>query len=209
MKKIIFSAILAFLVAFNMNAQEQEEATFDDDYNKWQVRVRAVAVAPSPYFYDAINGFNPDISTAFAPEIDITHFLSKKISLELMLTTSKHDVEIKDGPDLGSISILPPTLSLQYHFYLNDFKPYIGTGLSYALFYGEDAGDLNSIDYKDALGYVLQAGIDYNLNDKWFINLDFKKMYLKTEITPDNDSTLTSEANLDPIIAGIGIGMKF
>jgi outer membrane protein len=126
-----------------------------------------------------------------------------------MLTTSKHDVEIKDVSDLGSISMLPPTLSLQYHFYADDFKPYIGTGLSYAIFYGEDSGDLDSIAYKNALGYALQAGIDYNINDKWFINLDFKKIFLKTEVTPNNDSTLRSEANLDPIIAGIGVGMKF
>lgn len=213
MKKIIFSAILACLFVFNVQAQDEttsnDETTLSDDYSKWQVRVRAIAVAPAPYFYDAINGFEPEISTTYAPEVDITYFLSKKISLELILATTKHDVEIEDGADLGSVSILPPTLSLQYHFYLDDFKPYIGAGLNYTIFYGEDAGDLESIEYENAVGYALQGGVDYNLNDKWFLNLDFKKIFLKTEITPNNDDTNKVETNLDPLIIGFGVGMKF
>jgi outer membrane protein len=208
MKKIILSTVLASFFVLNAQAQE-EETQLDTDYNKWQLRVRAVAVAPAPYFYDAISGFDPDISTAFAPEVDITYFLSKNIALEFMITTSKHDVEIKDVSNLGSVSLLPPTLSLQYHFDLNNFKPYVGTGLNYTIFYGEDAGDLDAISYKNEIGYALQAGIDYNLNDKWFINLDLKKIFLKTEVTANNDNTSTVEANLDPLIMGFGVGMKF
>ncbi|WP_435412620.1 OmpW/AlkL family protein [Psychroserpens mesophilus] len=207
MKKLIFSTVLASLFIFN--AQAQEEDIPDDDYSKWQLRIRAIAVSPAPYFYDAISGFKPDISTAFAPEVDITYFLSKNIALELMLTTSNHDVEIKDEANLGSVSLLPPTLSLQYHFDLDDFKPYIGAGLNYTIFYGEDAGDLDAISYKNEIGYALQAGIDYNLNDKWFINLDLKKIFLKTEVTPNNDNASKVEANLDPLIMGFGVGMKF
>lgn len=207
MKKLIFSTVLACLFMFN--AQAQEEKMSEDTYNKWQLRVRAVAVAPAPYFYDAINGFDPDISTAFAPEVDITYFMSKNIALELMLTSSKHDVEIKDVANLGSVSLLPPTLSLQYHVYLNDFKPYIGAGLNYTIFYGEEPGDLDAIAYKNEVGYALQAGIDYNINEKWFINLDLKKIFLKTQVTPNNDNRNTVEANLDPLVMGFGVGMKF
>ncbi len=215
MKKILLSTLITCLFVFNVNAQdvvetsEEEVNTYTEAENKWQLRLRATAVAPAPYFYDNINGFDPDISTSFAPEIDITYFLSKRIALELMLTTSKHDVEIEDGADLGSVSFLPPTLSLQYHFYADDFKPYIGAGINYTIFYGEDSGDLDKIEYKNQVGYGLQAGVDYNLNEKWFINLDFKKLFLKTEVTANDDDTSTVEANLDPLFIGFGVGMKF
>lgn len=207
MKKIIFSTIIACLFVFNVQAQEQ--AQLDTNYDKWQLRVRAVALTPSPYFFDAISGFDPDISTGYAPEVDITYFLSKKIAIELMVTTTTHDVEIEDGQNLGSVSLIPPTLSLQYHFYHKNFKPYIGAGLNYTIFYGEEAGDLDAISYENELGYVLQAGIDYNLSDKWFINLDFKKIFLKTEVTPNNDATSTALTNFDPLVMGFGVGMKF
>ncbi|WP_456440500.1 OmpW/AlkL family protein [Psychroserpens sp.] len=214
MKKIIFSAILAFLCVFSTQAQDvttsNNEAVSSDDYSKWQVRVRAVALVPAPYFYDSVKGIDPDISTSFAPEIDITYFLSKRIALELMLTTTKHDVEIKgSGTDIGSISFLPPGLSLQYHFLSEKFKPYVGAGLNYFIFYGEDAGDIDSIEYKNTLGYSLQAGVDYALTDKWFINLDFKKIFVNTEVTINNNSNADNEANLDPFVFGFGVGRKF
>ncbi|MBR9846266.1 MAG: OmpW family protein [Algicola sp.] len=207
MKRFILSAVFACLFVFS--AQAQEDAMPDDNYSKWQLRVRAVAVAPEPYFFDAISGFDPEFSTEFAPEVDISYFLSKNIAVELMFTTSTHDVEVEDVVSLGSVSLLPPTLTLQYHARLGNFKPYIGAGLNYTIFYGEEAGDLDAISYENEIGYVLQAGIDYNLSDKWFINLDFKKIFLKTEITPNNDNTSTVEANLDPLIMGFGVGMKF
>ena len=207
MKNFIFSAVFACLFVFS--AQGQEDAMPDDNYNKWQLRVRAVAVAPEPYFFDAISGFDPEFSTEFAPEVDISYFLSKNIAVELMFTTSTHDVEVEDVLSLGSVSLMPPTLTLQYHARLGNFKPYIGAGLNYTIFYGEEAGDLDAISYENEIGYVLQAGIDYNLSDKWFINLDLKKIFLKTEITPNNDSASAVEANLDPLIMGFGVGMKF
>lgn len=207
MKNIIFSTIIACL--FISNVQAQEKSQLDTDYNKWQLRIRAISLTPSPYFFDTINGFNPDISTAYAPEIDITYFFSRNMAVELMLTTTKHDVQVEDVADLGSVSLLPPTLTLQYHFRLGDFKPYIGSGLNYTMFYGEEAGDLDTISYKNEIGYVLQAGIDYSLSDKWFINVDFKKIFLRTEVTPNNDSDSMVETNLDPIILGFGVGMKF
>lgn len=215
MKKILLSALITCLFVFNVNAQEEENTTQEEvntykkALNKWQLRVRAIAVSPSPYFYDAISGFEAEYSTAFAPEVDITFFMSRNMAFELMLATTKHEVELDNGADLGEVSLIPPTLSLQYHFFLDDFKPYIGAGIAYTIFYGEDAGDLDDIEYKNDFGYSIQAGVDYNLNDKWFLNLDFKKMFLKTEITPNNDNSSTVEANLDPLFLGFGVGMKF
>lgn len=207
MKKIIFTLVMTSLFTLtNVNAQETN-SNDDTAYNKWQARFRIVAVSPSPD--DDIDGADVDISTTFVPEVDFTYFFNKHLAAELILATTKHDVEIENGADLGNVWLLPPTLNLQYHFYANDFKPYVGAGLNYTIFYGEDAGDLEDIDYDNSVGFSLQTGVDYNLNDKWFLNFDIKKLFLKTDVTINNDSSNKAEVEINPLIVGFGVGLKF
>ena len=206
MKNLLLFALLIGLT-FNLNAQDTDAT---DDYNRWQARLRLISVVPSPG--DDIDGADVDLSTAFVPELDFTYFFSKNWAAELILGTAKHDVDLNiDGggsADLGHVWLLPPTLNLQYHFYADDFKPYVGAGINYTIFYGVDEGDLDDIEYDNALGFSLQAGLDYNLNDKWFLNLDIKKLFLKTDVTVNGDPD-TSEVNIAPLIIGLGVGMKF
>ena len=210
MKKIIFSAIICFAFIFNAQAQDKEEVIYNENYSDWQVKVRGLYVSPAPYFYRNVDAIEVDISTTFAPELGFAYFFSRKMSAELMVNTSTHDVEVEGGSNLGSITLISPTLSLLHHLYIDEkWKPYIGAGLNYTAYTNEDAGDLTSIEYKNELGYVIQAGLDYRINDKWFINLDFRKIYLKTEVTGDNNTDQTAEVNVDPIIFGFGIGRNF
>jgi outer membrane protein len=204
MKKIIFSTILTCLFVFN--TQAQDETISNDDYSKWQARFRIISVIPSPG--DDIVGADIDISTTFVPELDFTYFFTKNISAELILATTKHDVEIENGADLGHVWLLPPTLSFQYHFYADKFKPYVGAGINYTLFYGIDEGDLEDIDYENTIGFSLQTGLDYSLNEKWFLNLDIKKIFLKTDVTVNN-SPEDVEVEINPLVIGVGFGMKF
>ncbi|WP_299224239.1 OmpW family outer membrane protein [uncultured Psychroserpens sp.] len=205
MKKIIFSVLASCLFLFN--AQAQDEVKSDGDYSKWQARFRLIAVVPSPG--DDIDGADVDISTTFVPELDFSYFLNRNLALELILATTKHEVEIENGADLGYVWLLPPTLNFQYHFYAEDFKPYVGAGINYTIFYSADPGDLNAIDYENTVGFSLQAGVDYNLNDKWFLNLDIKKLLLKTDVTPNNDSASKAEVEINPLVVGLGLGLKF
>jgi outer membrane protein len=207
MKKIIFALLMTGLFSLkNVNAQEAE-STDDTSYSKWQARFRVIAVVPSPD--DDIDGADVDISTTFVPEVDFTYFFNKNISAELILATTKHDVEIENGADLGYVWLLPPTLNFQYNFYVDKFKPYVGAGLNYTIFYGEDPGDVDDIDYDSAVGFSLQTGVDYNLNDKWFLNLDIKKLFLKTDVTLNGDSANKAEVEINPLVVGFGFGMKF
>ncbi|WP_299335547.1 OmpW family outer membrane protein [uncultured Psychroserpens sp.] len=206
MKKIIFALVMTGLFSMvNVNAQE---TTSNDnaDFSKWQARFRVIAVVPSPD--DDIDGADVDISTTFVPEVDFTYFFNKNLAAELILATTKHEVEIENGPDLGYVWLLPPTLNLQYHFYADDFKPYVGAGINYTIFYGEDAGDAEDIDYENSVGFSLQAGLDYNLNDKWFLNLDVKKLFLNTDVTVNNDSE-SVKVDINPLVVGLGVGLKF
>ncbi|MEY8848686.1 OmpW family protein [Psychroserpens sp. XS_ASV72] len=202
MKKLFLGLILFGLAIFNVQAQDDTQS---DDFSKWQARFRIISIVPSPD--DDIDGADVDISTAFVPELDFTYFFNKNLAAELILGTAKHNVEIENGADLGHVWLLPPTLNLQYHFYADGFKPYVGAGVNYTIFYGADAGDLDDIEYDSAIGFSLQAGLDYDLNDKWFLNLDIKKLFLKTDVTVNK--TAEAEVNIDPLIIGLGVGMKF
>lgn len=208
MKKTILTLLLASFAFSFINAQENEN-TKNQDYSKWQARFRVIAVVPSAG--DDIDDADVTISTAFVPELDFTYFFSKNIAAELILGTTKHNVEVEDADvDLGHVWLLPPTLNLQYHFYAGDFKPYIGAGINYTFFYGIDDGDTAGMEYDNSFGFSFQAGLDYNLNDKWFLNLDLKKLLLSTDVDVDTgEGVLPVEVDIDPLIIGLGIGMKF
>ena len=143
MRRFVFTTIAALLLSFSFQAQEIDR-TLD---NPWQFRLRGVVVSPDEKASIETIGGDADISTTVIPELDITYFFNKNWSLELILGTTEHDVEAigtaAGNIDLGSVWLLPPTLTLQYHLTsLGNFKPYVGAGLNYTIFYGVEEGSV-------------------------------------------------------------------
>lgn len=176
------------------------------------VRARALWVAPDESASTTIGG-DVDVSNDFVPEIDFTYFVTDNIALELIAATTQHDVShTPTGINLGEVSLLPPTLTLQYHFMPKErFSPYIGAGLNYTFFYDEDpaAGSaVTSIDYENSIGYALQAGVDYAVADNWYVNFDVKKIFLSTDVSM-NGGAITADVDLDPWLVGAGVGYRF
>lgn len=205
MKKRLLSIIVIALISINAIAQEES-----NDFNKWQARLRVIAIIPD--VDDDLNAAKVDVSTAVVPELDFTYFFDENWAAELILATAKHnvDVDLGTGIDLGHVWILPPTLSLQYHFTGGTVKPYLGAGINYTFFYGIDEGDVDAMDYEDAVGFSMQGGLDFDLNDYWFLNVDLKKLLLKTDVEVDTgEGVIPVEVDLNPWIIGVGIGVKF
>ena len=75
------------------------------------------------------------------PEIDFSYYFTKNIAAELILALgTRHDVSTSskgaalDSTGLGSVNLLPPTLTAQWHFMPDQtFDPYLGAGLAYVL----------------------------------------------------------------------------
>ena len=67
------------------------------------------------------------------------------------------------------------------------------------------------IDYKTAIGFSLQAGVDLITNETSYVNIDIKKLFLDTSVTIDAGANgiVGADVNLNPWIIGIGVGMKF
>ncbi len=208
--KQFFLAIL-FILLFAGTTYSQ-----DDNSSKWLIRARGVWVSPSES--DNLDGAKVNVSDTFIPELDFTYFLNKNMALELILGTSKHDVDVDGILDLGHVWLLPPTLTFQYHLPMGNFKPYVGVGLNYTFFYGEESGDAVDMSYDNAFGYAFQLGADYFLNDRWFINVDLKKILLSTDVEvklpnlakgySPSHTTLPVEVDLDPLLFGVGVGYR-
>ncbi|WJJ99107.1 OmpW/AlkL family protein [Elizabethkingia anophelis] len=181
----------------------------------WQVRLRGISVQPNEKSTIDVIGGNANVSNSYIPEVDFTYFFNKNIAAELILGTTKHNVNAENtslgNVNLGSVWLLPPTLTLQYHFYpTKTIKPYVGAGINYTFFYSSKPGDVTHVDYKNNAGIALQGGIDYMINDKFFINFDMKKIFLKTDVTVDAAGTnIPAKVTLDPFLWGFGVGMKF
>lgn len=82
------------------------------------------------------------VDDQWIPEIDFSYYFTKNIAAELILATgTRHDVKTSSAGallttnKLGSVNLLPPTLTLQWHFMPDQsFDPYVGAGVNYTYF---------------------------------------------------------------------------
>ena len=205
-----------------------------EDDNPWMVRGRVIAVLPDEGANLTVaNAALPggvDIGDQYVPELDITYFFNDNIAAELILGVTPHDVKatnvtvagvLDDATiDLGDVWLLPPTLTLQYHFDTGSaFKPYVGAGVNATFFFNEDKGPTaDSIDYDNSFGPALQVGFDYDLDGVpggWAFNADIKKIWINSDVTIDFSSalgagtTVNADVDIDPLVVGLGLGYKF
>lgn len=215
MRRLWIFAMIVLLSTSNFILAQDQPTT--NKGSKWQFRLRGIVVTPDESADIEAIGGDASISTAFVPEFDITYFFDENWSVELILATAKHDVEAVGTAagdlDLGSVWLLPPTLTGQYHFTGGNFVPYLGAGVNLTLFYGVDEGPVaDDVEYDTSLGFALQGGLDYMLNDKWFLNVDVKRLFLSTDVTVDATSalgaTVGADVDINPWIIGFGVGVK-
>ena len=175
------------------------------------IRARGIAMVPDEDTYDHnIGSGHGELNNDAVPEVDFSYFVTDNLALELIAATTKHDLSWKDPSlDAGSVRLLPPTLTLQYHFMPESrWSPYLGAGINYTFFYDSKPGQFNSVKYDDGFGYAFQAGFDYAISGPWSVNLDVKKIFLDTDISINNGAN-TSKAHLDPWVFGLGVGYRF
>ena len=191
--------------------------------------------AAGPYSASQLYGdshANLEVGKNTIPELDISYYFTKNIAAELILAAgTRHSVNVSAGtnplvtPELGKVNLLPPTLTAQWHFNPDQMiDPYVGGGAAFVL--GLDrklnghvtalSADLPIRIDRSAFGAVLQAGFDVNLQDKWLVNFDVKKIWFNTDVKIDatGAQTLTGYQKIDnldinPLVVSVGIGKKF
>lgn len=199
---LAYGALTAALFSFTASAAND---------GPWMVRARAIGVLPDESATIVPIGGDTKIDDTVVPELDFTYFFAKNWAAELILATTPHDVShTPTGLDLGSVWLLPPTLTVQYHFApdSNSFRPYIGAGVNYTIFYNVDNPPGLNIDYSNSFGLALQAGVDFPLGNGWTINADVKKVFLNTDVTIAPLGVHAS-VDIDPWIVGLGVGYRY
>ncbi|KZL14971.1 OmpW family protein [Pseudovibrio sp. Ad37] len=195
--------------------QEDIVAAAASEKSPWQIRVRALGVIPMDEGHvNGVSGSDLSYSNTVVPELDITYYFTENIAAELILGTTWANVDgdgALAGTDVGDTWILPPTLTLQYHFTnFGAFKPYIGAGVNYTIFYNQDANDVDDLDIENTFGAALQVGFDYMIDDNWGVNLDVKKLFLEPDFDVKVGSNkLKGTAELNPWLVGAGITYRF
>lgn len=202
MKKIAVCSLVFLAVA------QPALAANDFKAGDFMIRARVLGVVP-----DESSSMNiaakVRVDNSVVPELDATYFFTPNISAELIAAITPHDVRTNTGVDAGSSWLLPPTLTLQYHFnQFDSVKPYIGAGVNYTHFFNTDAGALNSVKYDDSFGGALQAGIDVPIKDNWYFNVDVKKVFISTT-AKFSPSGVRADVDIDPWLVGVGVGYKF
>lgn len=225
---VLFAALaapLALATAADLSepgAVAAPEMPLASEPGPWMVRGRALAVLPDDkgtlYLNgSALDGEKVGVSNSVVPELDITYFFTDNIAAELILGTTPHTARgsgsIAGLGEIGKAWLLPPTLTLQYHFNVTDeIKPYVGAGVNYTMFYNEKPrGDFSSFNLKNTFGVALQAGVDIKLDDHWGLNFDVKKLFLEPEVnaTLPGAGAVSGKVKLDPWLIGTGISYRF
>jgi len=214
MATVACCAVVGTMMIAATGAQAQEAAFKTKQAGDILIRGRIVGVVPDEDITSSTLPGEGKVDNDVIPEVDFSYFITDNIALELIAGTSKHDVKWNTGSsevDLGSVRLLPPTLTAQYHFMPDQrFSPYVGAGLNYTFFYNAKSGGAQSISYDDGFGYAFQAGFDYAISGPWSLNVDVKKIFLNTDVTTNvGGTTYKADADLDPWLFGIGVGYRF
>ena len=176
------------------------------DFAAGSVLVRARAVHMDSANKDS-TGLGLAINNKTLPEVDFSYFFSKHIAAELILTVPQKHTLTSNGTAIGSLRHLPPTLTVQYHFDAPGFKPYVGAGLNYTRFSSVNilggAADVK----RNSFGPALQVGVDIPLTNTLYLNVDVKKVLIRTDVSAGG--VKLGKFKADPLLVGVGLGWRF
>jgi len=159
--------------------------------------------------------------------LNFVYFFSDAIAIEVLAATPfTHDVTIHDknavlnvdGATLGEVTQLPPTISAIYYFNnTTAFKPYVGLGLNYTVFFEEEFAaapkslGLSNLDLDSSFGYAVQLGADYIINEHFHLNFSARYIDISTDANFDvgGESIGTAAIEVDPMVYSVLLGYKF
>jgi len=153
----------------------------------------------------------PEVDDSTTLGVTFVYMMSNNLGFEVLAALPfEHDVTVEGMGKVGSTKQLPPTVSVQYYFNPEEkFRPYVGAGLNYTTFFNDKSiaalgGDL---ELDDSFGLAVQVGMDYDINEKWFINADIR--YISIETTATIAAVGESDVDINPTVISVGVGYKF
>jgi len=214
MKKTLCSvAVLALLASGNAFAHKEGD---------FIVRAGLASVVPNDSS-DKIPGTDKELEVDSDTQLGLTvgYMFTDNISFEVLAATPfSHNISTELGNlgDIADTKHLPPTFMVQYYFGQAESKlrPYVGAGINYTMFFDEGFNShakengLSDLKLDDSWGLAANAGVDYMLNDDWFVNASVWYADIDTEATYKVAGTeVKTDVEIDPWVFMIGGGYKF
>ena len=201
LRRTLLVAATAAVVVFSSAANAYEKGD-------WLVRVGVGNVDPK-----SSNGLVASVDSGTALVFNGTYFFTPNLGFEILAATPfSHDIKLaSDGTKVGETKHLPPTFSLQYHFVPDGgFRPYVGAGLNYTLFFDEETtGPLSgsSLSLDDSVGLAAQLGADFDITDSMYLNFDVRWIDINTDA--ELDGAALEEVEIDPLVYSLTLGWRF
>jgi outer membrane protein len=222
MKQHTIAASLVVLLFASASAQAQVagQAMIKVGFNRIMPKVQSGDLSPP-----ALPDSQIDVDAANGVIITGTYMFTDNWSWEFIGGLPyKHDIvgagSVAGVGKLGSVHQISPTALLQYRFMpaYAVFRPYVGLGVTYAVFYDTEGsaaltaitnpgGAAVTIGSDRSWGVSGEVGATWKLNEQWFLDAAVIKTYISTNPTLSTGQSVS--AKLDPISANLSIGYRF
>jgi len=182
----------------------------------WLVRVGYHTVNPKSDNASVLGGTdNLNVGQDSALTFNVSYFFTDAIAVELQAATPfNHDISVDGAGKVGATKHLPPTLNVQYHFDLGAWKPYVGAGVNWTIFFDENTTGVLAgadLDLDDSFGLDVQLGVDYSIGNNWFLNAEARWIDIDSDavITNFAPTPVAFTVEIDPFVYALTVGRKF
>nr|WP_236045148.1 MULTISPECIES: OmpW family outer membrane protein [Pseudooceanicola] len=139
--------------------------------------------------------------------LTVEYFLTDQLGLEVLAATPfKHDIYL-NGANIGNVTQLPPTVSVNYHFKNKSaLTPFIGAGVNYTTALDVDS-PLGRLELAHSWGLAAHAGFDYAISPRGAIRADVR--WMDIDMDTNLNGTRLGTAEVDPVVMGVSYIMTF
>jgi outer membrane protein len=171
-------------------------------------------------------GTKIDVGSDTKPTLFVGRMITDHISVEVPIGLGfKQSIRgagaIAGVGEIATVRTLPITVFAQYRFLepASRWRPYVMLGLTYAYNYGErGSAALNGVNpinppggtqlnVDNRFGLTPGLGVTFNLNERWFVDAQYARAFLKTKATLSSGQTI--EAKVNPDVFRLAVGMRF
>jgi len=148
-----------------------------------------------------------EVHTDEKPTLTFEYFIAPDLGIEVLAALPFfHNFGVSGNSYLGSTKVLPPTVSVQYHFDMgNGIKPFAGVGVNYTTFMSTEG--VANFSLKDSVGAAVHLGTDIALNDQTSFRVDARWIDISSDLKVNGTKVGTVE--IDPIVVGFAFVHKF
>lgn len=182
-------------------------AALAQDY-RWKVRAGASRVQPNSDVLSISTG-TLRVDEDDNVSADFTAMITPRWGVELYAGAFNHGITVDVAPGtpqgFGELDFTPVIATAQFHPFPDArVRPYVGAGVGLARFSGiEPAG----LDVDDAVGAVVQAGVDVGITEQLLANVAVRWMSVEADVT--QAGVALGGAQLDPYVFSLHVGWRF